>query len=111
MKPIPSHIPKRCYPAVMALRGDYGYRAQVAKRGGWWHHDDVTAVTGHADSACKLRLAYAEDQRNVNERGAAPLIERRDWPREDGRKPDLAVFRLSRGAVQGTLFYMEAVRP
>lgn len=110
MREIPSHIPKRCHPAVMALCGYYGHRRQVADRSGWWHHDDVTAVTGHADSACKLRLAYAEDQRNVKERNTCPFIERRDWPREDGRKPDLAVFRIVRQA-QGELFNVREERP
>lgn len=97
MRPIPSWVPNRCHRAYMALRGDYGFPLAVARRGGFWHHDDVTKATGHADDACKLRLLYAESER---EKVAA--VERRDWPREDGRKPDLAVFRLSLEA-QGRL--------
>lgn len=101
MKAIPNSVPARCHRAFMALRGDYGYPHAVARRGGWWHHDDVTAATGHADDACKLRLLYAS---------ATGLVERKEIARADGRKPDLAVFRLITKA-QGELFSVREERP
>lgn len=100
--PIPPSVPARCHRAYMALRGDYGMPLAVSRRGGWWHHDDVTKATGHADDARKLRLLHES---------TSGLVERRDWPREDGRKPDLAVFRLVAGAQQGELFHVQEARP
>lgn len=101
MQPVPSWVPRRCHRAYMALRGDYGFPVSVARRGGFWHHDDVTGVTHHADDARKLRLLYAS---------TIGLVERKEIAREDGRKPDIAVFRIVTYA-QGELFSTRAGRP
>lgn len=89
MEPTPYEIrmkiPLRCLRAYRAVAGHYGMPREVVARDGWWHHDDVIKITGHADDARKLRLLHES---------VPGLLVRREMPREGGLSP-IALFRLA----------------